>query len=448
MKKLAEEFHKEEIASQWAGLLPEKLVQESFIKQLEALQSLDQLAPLIAVKEHLPGDIIDILELLGKADNIPFNQLYSLAEDCTDRCYARVIQTLTCLMKNSFHDRQLVLVNTARALKFLESYAACQTKLWKVLSKYHNLPDHFSQFKNNSSGWVWFIKDCNIEKHTKYPRGGSVKASIYNCTFWPYKYIIHQTGAPWQTSTDSIYPHPQSDVIQLNTPDYDPDIDRDPDPVTDAQPPNAKSDKDTSTDTLKSEDHTAIHLINNRPEHQPSEVLPDNNNEYDNVQQQWAEHPSDYCPQLEDILELETDEENWDDGQFGNAELLYNHNSTEESDRICREYSADFEKVEDQEYSPYHTAQGVEYYILEPDYYHTNTQPKQHQRQQNQNIYLPPPPSIEDLHTWYSRGRRRARHLELHGHKLYGWKTRSLESQLAWKCKKNQHLQEQRAVHT
>ena len=76
------------------------------------------------------------------------------------------------------------------------------------------------------------------------------------------------------------------DVIQLNTPDYDPDIDRDPDPVTDAQPPNAKSDKDTSTDTLKSEDHTAIHLINNRPEHQPSEVLPDNNNEYDNVQQQ------------------------------------------------------------------------------------------------------------------------------------------------------------------
>ena len=35
-----------------------------------------------------------------------------------------VIQTLTRLMKNSFHDRQLVLVNTARALKFLESYAA------------------------------------------------------------------------------------------------------------------------------------------------------------------------------------------------------------------------------------------------------------------------------------------------------------------------------------
>ena len=99
-------------------------MQESFVQQLDALQSLDQLAPLTAAKEHLPGDIIDILECLGKADNIPFNQLYNLAEDCADRYYTKVIQTLTRLMKNSFHDRQLVLVNTARALKFLKSYAA------------------------------------------------------------------------------------------------------------------------------------------------------------------------------------------------------------------------------------------------------------------------------------------------------------------------------------
>ena len=123
-KKLAEEFQKEEIASQWAGLPPEKLLQESFIEQLNALQSLDQLALLTAEKEHLPGDIIDILEHLGKTDNIPFNQLYRLAEDCADRYYTKIIQTLTRLMKNSFHDRQMVLVNTARVLKFLKSYVA------------------------------------------------------------------------------------------------------------------------------------------------------------------------------------------------------------------------------------------------------------------------------------------------------------------------------------
>ena len=92
-RKLAEELCKEEIASQWAGILPKKLLQESFLEQLDALQALDQLAPLTAVKEHLPGDIINILEHLGKAYNIPFNQLYSLAEDCADRYYTKVIQT-------------------------------------------------------------------------------------------------------------------------------------------------------------------------------------------------------------------------------------------------------------------------------------------------------------------------------------------------------------------
>ena len=108
-KKLVEELRKEEITSQWAGLPPEKLLQESFVEQLYALQSLDQLAPLTATKEHLPTDIINILELLGKADNIPFNQLYNLTEDCADKYYTKVIKTLTRLLKNSFHDRQYFL---------------------------------------------------------------------------------------------------------------------------------------------------------------------------------------------------------------------------------------------------------------------------------------------------------------------------------------------------
>ena len=101
-KKLAEEFWKEEITSQWARLPPEKLLQESFIEQLNALQSLDQLAPLTAAKEHSPIDIITILEILGKVDNILFNQLYNLAEDCADRYYRKVIKKLTTFRKIAF----------------------------------------------------------------------------------------------------------------------------------------------------------------------------------------------------------------------------------------------------------------------------------------------------------------------------------------------------------
>ena len=38
-------------------------------------------------------------------------------------------------------DRQTLLVNTARSLKFLEEYANRQAQIWKVLRKYHNLLD-------------------------------------------------------------------------------------------------------------------------------------------------------------------------------------------------------------------------------------------------------------------------------------------------------------------
>ena len=164
------ELCKEEIASQWAGFPPEKLLQESFLEQLDALQALDQLAPLTAVKEHLAGDIINILAHLRKVNNIPFNQLYSLMEDCADRYYTKVIQTLTHLMKNSFHDRQLILINTGRVLKFLESYASPQTKLWKVLSKYHNLPDHFHDLKTTLQTKFELLKTVTSKTYKIYKR--------------------------------------------------------------------------------------------------------------------------------------------------------------------------------------------------------------------------------------------------------------------------------------
>ena len=122
------------------------------------------------MKEHLPGDIINTWSCLGKVDNIPFNQLYSLAGDCADRYYTKVIQMLTRLMKNSFHDRQLILINTARVLKFLESYALRQTKLWKVLSKYHNLSDHFHDLRTTLQTKLELLKTATSKNVQTYRR--------------------------------------------------------------------------------------------------------------------------------------------------------------------------------------------------------------------------------------------------------------------------------------
>ena len=72
-KHIAKEIRIEKINEQWAGIPHEQLLNQSFTDQLNSIQILEQLAPLQLAKEHLPGDIIDILERLGKVDNIPFN---------------------------------------------------------------------------------------------------------------------------------------------------------------------------------------------------------------------------------------------------------------------------------------------------------------------------------------------------------------------------------------
>ena len=98
-RKIAEEIRIEKINEQWAGIPREQLLNQSFNDQLNSIQILEQLAPLQLAKDHLPGDIIDILKRLGKADNIPHNQLYYVAENCTDRYYSKVIETFVLLLK-------------------------------------------------------------------------------------------------------------------------------------------------------------------------------------------------------------------------------------------------------------------------------------------------------------------------------------------------------------
>ena len=93
-KRIAEEIRIEKINEQWVGIQRKQLLNQSFNDQLNSVQILEQLAPLQLVKEHLPGDIVNILEQLGKADNIPFNQLYYIAENCTNHYYSKVIKPL------------------------------------------------------------------------------------------------------------------------------------------------------------------------------------------------------------------------------------------------------------------------------------------------------------------------------------------------------------------
>ena len=112
-----------------------------FTEQLNCIQSLQQIAPLHAAKDHLPKDVITVLERLGKVDNMPFDKLYYLVENCADRYYTSVTKTFIEIIKWGATDRQIVLVNMARPLKYLEDFGQRQSQLFTVLKKYHLLLD-------------------------------------------------------------------------------------------------------------------------------------------------------------------------------------------------------------------------------------------------------------------------------------------------------------------
>ena len=51
------------------------------------------------------------------------------------------------IIKHSVTDSKIVLVNMARALKYLEDFSQRQSQLFKVLDKYDLLPDNYENLQ-------------------------------------------------------------------------------------------------------------------------------------------------------------------------------------------------------------------------------------------------------------------------------------------------------------
>ena len=230
-RKIAEEIRIKKINEQWAGIPREQLLNQSFNDQLNSIQILKQLAPLQLTKDHLPGDIIDILKRLGKANNIPHNQLYYIVENCTDCYYSKVIETFVLLLKRQFADRQHLLVNTTRSLKFLEEYANRQALIWKIFSKHENIPDdisdlhlHIDNFKINIQKEFNFLKEATRKNVENFQTSLNLQQTYSVALGSHINNIYHKISKIQQQ-----LPHPTQhmntgDVVQINAAEFDSDI--------------------------------------------------------------------------------------------------------------------------------------------------------------------------------------------------------------------------------
>ena len=414
-KRITEEIRIEKINEQWAGIPREQLLNQSFNDQLNSIQILEQLAPLQLAKEHLPGNIVDILERLGKADNIPFNKLYYIAKNCADHYYSRVLEIFVALIKRQFADRQLLLVNTARSLKFLEDYADRQVLTWKIFQRHKTIPDniqdlhfHIDDFKSNIEKEFTFLKEATRKNVENFQSSLNLQQT-YSTALCSHVNNIYNKLAEIQQQLPHSNQHMNTgDVIQTEVPDFDPDIDEVL-PISTAQNINHQETQGSvnSTQTFPektAEGRTPAPSYQNAkdvdwPDTIPVEIPPQPNQ---NIEQNISTLPIQHEIDQTEIPQLEADpkEEQFQDLQT----YLTHHNTYKESQCIHREYRARLLELDDNRY--YQEIDNT-YQTYGPlpaqDYILANQAPSPHRMTQ-------------ELMQIFGKGRGQARREELHRH--------------------------------
>ena len=130
--------------------------------------------------------------------------------------------SVTVHIKHSATDCQIVLVNMARALNYLEDFGQRQSQLFKVLEKYHLLPDNFENLQLQFG----FLKQTTSKNIEHLQQTINVQQT---CTATICMYInsillritkLEQTIIQLQQNITT-----EPDTVQINAPDFDPDID-------------------------------------------------------------------------------------------------------------------------------------------------------------------------------------------------------------------------------
>ena len=262
-----------------------------------------------------------------------------------------MIETFIALLKHQFADKQLLLVNTARSLKFLEDYADRQAQIWKIFQKHQTIPDniqdlHFyrDDFKNGIEKEFTFLKEATQKNIENFQSSLNLQQT-YSTSLCSHVNNIYNKLVELQQQL----PHPNmhmntGDAIQIEVPDFDPDI-NEALPTSMDQDTNDPVTQGSETHTLKSAEKviecrtpaSSCQNIDTQevawPDAIPVEIPPQHNQQIEqNIPTQpthWNLGPTE-IPQLEDNSEGE---------KYQDLETyLSQHNTFEASQHIRRDY--------------------------------------------------------------------------------------------------------------
>ena len=355
-----------------------------------------------------------------------------------------VVETFVALLKCQFMDRQLLLVNTARSLKFLEDYVDQQALIWKIFQRHETIPDdiqdlhfHIDDFKCNIEKEFTFLKEATRKNVENFQSSLNLQQT-YSAALCSHVNNIYNKLAEMQQQLSHSNQHMNNgDVIQIEVPDFDPDIDEVL-PISVDQSINHQETQGSVISTQKFTEKTAECRIP-ASSHQdaqdvdwldtiPVEIPPQPDQ---NIKQSISTLPIQCKTNQAEIPQLEDDpkEEQFQDLQT----YLTHHNTYEESQCIRRDYRAKLLELDDDRYyqeidSTYQTYRP----LPAQDYIPANQAPS-------------PRRTTQELMQIFGKGRGQVRREELHGHRPFGARTRSLQSHIQQKIKKTQRMRQRYA---
>ena len=174
-----------------------------------------------------------------------------------DRYSTKVIETFVSIIKRQFADCQLLLVHTACCLKFLEEYSDHQSKIWKIFHKHHTIPEdlqdlhfHFDDFKNSLEKDFKFLKEATLRNIQNFQTSLNLQQT-YSSSLCSHANNIYSKLSELQRQIQNDHMHMnQGDTVQIEAPDFNPDIDGVCSPSTDEKP-NELMTQGTSSPTPK-----------------------------------------------------------------------------------------------------------------------------------------------------------------------------------------------------
>ena len=129
-------------------------------------------------------------------------------------------------------NRLLFLVNTARSLQFLEDYVDRQVLIWKIFQRHKTIPDdiqdlhfHIDDFKSNIEKEFAFLKEATRKNVENFQSSLNLQQT-YSTALCSHVNNIYNKLAEIQQQLPHFNQHMNTgDMIQLEAPDFDPDID-------------------------------------------------------------------------------------------------------------------------------------------------------------------------------------------------------------------------------